>query len=84
MLLRRHIHAHPELSFQEVETQKYVLRELEGMGLRGAKIARTGVIARVGPESGPCIALRADMDALAVTESTGKQYPVRQLHEHAL
>lgn len=65
---RRHLHAHPELSFAEHETQSYVLRTLRELHLEAKPIARTGVICRVGPQFGPAIALRADMDALPVQE----------------
>lgn len=68
---RRHCHRHPELSFEETETQAFVLRELEKLGIQGTKVARTGVLARLGPKNGDAIALRADMDALPVTEATG-------------
>uniref|UniRef100_A0A7S4L9F0 Peptidase M20 dimerisation domain-containing protein n=1 Tax=Paramoeba aestuarina TaxID=180227 RepID=A0A7S4L9F0_9EUKA len=71
---RRHLHMHPELSFQEKETQEYILKELKNMGIEGKKIASTGVICRLGPSSGPAIALRADTDALPVLESNEVEY----------
>jgi amidohydrolase len=69
--IRRRIHQNPELSFEEVETQKLVLDELKGLGLRGKKAAGTGVVAVLGTGNAPSVALRADMDALPVTEMTG-------------
>lgn len=71
---RRHLHAHPELSFQERETQQYVLAVLSELGLSGRPIARTGVVCRVGPQQGPAIALRADLDALPLQEKTGLSF----------
>ena len=71
---RRHLHQHPELSFEEYETQAFVLRELAAMGIEGRKIAKTGVICRLGPSQGSAIALRADMDALPLQESGDESY----------
>jgi amidohydrolase len=70
---RRHLHAHPELSFQEFETAKYVASQLRSYGITEVieKVGRTGVVAiiRGGGGAGPCIALRADMDALPLQET---------------
>ncbi|MHB1501034.1 MAG: amidohydrolase [Candidatus Dormibacteria bacterium] len=70
---RRHIHAHPELGFQEHETAKYVtqvLREIGGLEI--SHPTKTSVLARLrGGGPGRVIALRADMDALPVAEETG-------------
>ena len=70
---RRHLHAHPELSFQEHETAKYVAAQLRSYGIAEVVegVGRTGVVALVrgGAGAGPCIALRADMDALPLQES---------------
>jgi len=70
---RRHLHAHPELSFQEFETAKYVALQLRSYGITEVieKVGRTGVVAiiRGGAGAGPCIALRADMDALPLQET---------------
>lgn len=73
---RRHLHQHPELSFEEWETQRLLLKELEKLpGVRLQKAAGTGVIADLvtNPE-GPWVALRADMDALPLTEVEGRPY----------
>jgi amidohydrolase len=68
---RRHIHQHPELSYQETETAKYIadaLRAMPGITVETG-IARTGVKAVLkGGKPGPVVALRADMDALPVQE----------------
>jgi amidohydrolase len=67
---RRHLHANPELGNREVETAKFVAERLRAMGLQPRTgIARTGVVALIeGGKPGPVVALRADMDALPVTE----------------
>jgi amidohydrolase len=67
---RRDIHQHPELSNREIRTADVVARHLRGLGLEvRTGVARTGVVAVLrGGKSGPVVALRADMDALPVTE----------------
>lgn len=67
---RRHVHQHPELSNREVETAAYVAAHLARLGLEvETGVARTGVVGTLrGGRPGPTVALRADMDALPVTE----------------
>ena len=69
---RRDIHEHPELSNREFRTGKLVAEHLKQLGLAvRAPIAHTGVVAVLkGARPGPVVALRADMDALPVTEQT--------------
>jgi amidohydrolase len=69
---RRDFHAHPELSNREVRTAARVAEHLEALGLEvRTGIAHTGVVGLlVGGRPGPVLALRADMDALPVTEQT--------------
>ena len=69
---RRDIHRNPELSNREVRTAKLVAEHLKRIGLEPETgIAKTGVVALLkGGRPGPTIALRADMDALPVTEKT--------------
>ena len=69
---RRDIHQHPELSNQEFRTAKLVAEHLHSLGIEvQEKIAHTGVVGILrGGKPGPVIALRADMDALPVTEMT--------------
>ncbi len=75
---RRDLHAHPELSWHERRTTDVVADRLEALGLRVTRLpasaaqgtrSGTGLIADLGDE-GPCVALRADLDALSVEDST--------------
>ncbi len=67
---RRHLHAHPELSFQEEETANFVYDILKTFaGLEVSRPTRTSVMARlIGSSPRPVLAVRADMDALPITE----------------
>ncbi|MCV7174135.1 amidohydrolase [Mycobacterium manitobense] len=72
---RRHIHAHPELGRQEFATTQFVATALADAGLNPKMLpGGTGLICDFGPETGPRIALRADMDALPMAERTGAPY----------
>ncbi|MBZ5858259.1 amidohydrolase [Flavihumibacter profundi] len=68
---RRHLHAHPELSFHEYETSAFVKKALDGMGVAWQPVANTGVVAIIKGDrpSDRVVALRADMDALPITEA---------------
>ena len=74
--LRTQIHRYPELGYEEYRTSDLVASTLEGLGVeirRGQ--AGTGVVGLItGDPTGPVVALRADMDALSVTEKTGAPY----------
>ncbi|KAK1285272.1 IAA-amino acid hydrolase ILR1-like 1 [Acorus calamus] len=68
--IRRRIHENPELGYEEFETAKLVMRELDELGIRYEyPVAVTGVVGYVGTGKPPFVALRADMDALAMQES---------------
>ncbi len=73
---RRHLHRYPELSFQEYETAAFVKARLDEMGIAWKSMATTGVMAVIKGEklSGEVIALRADMDALRITELNKVDY----------
>jgi hippurate hydrolase len=74
---RRHLHAHPELAFDCHETAAFVAARLREMGVDEIHqgIGRTGIVAIInGQGAGPTIGLRADMDALPITETTGADY----------
>jgi len=69
---RRHLHRHPELSNREFGTTKFIKEELKKLSLKLLKVSYpTGVIAELsGRHRGPTVAIRADIDALPVTEKT--------------
>ncbi len=69
---RRYFHEHPELSNREVNTGAYIASYLKSLGLEVKDhVARTGVVAILkGGKPGPVVALRADIDALPITERT--------------
>jgi amidohydrolase len=72
--LRRDLHAHPELSFEEHRTADVAARAVEALGYRVRRgVGRTGVVAELG-SGGPTVALRADMDALPIQESSDVGY----------
>ncbi len=73
--LRRHFHAHPELSGQEHQTAALVAGELRRYGWRVTEaVGKTGVLAEFGQSKGPFVGVRVDMDALPVEEQTDLEY----------
>ncbi|ADD42115.1 M20 metallopeptidase family protein [Stackebrandtia nassauensis] len=72
---RRHLHRHPELSFEEHDTARYIRRLLHDFGLEVSSPNETSAmgVLRTG-RPGAVVALRADIDALAVREDTGLEY----------
>ncbi len=75
--IRRHIHINPELSFEEFNTSDFIISKLEGMGIPYKKnIAKTGIVALIeGKEPHLKVTtLRADMDALPITEESNVEY----------
>ena len=74
--IRQHLHANPELSYQEFETSQFVQEHLRKLGISFTIMATTGVVGLIkgrNPES-RCIALRADMDALPILEENDIPY----------
>jgi amidohydrolase len=75
--VRRHIHAHPELSYQEFDTARLVAEKLTSFGLKPQEgVAKTGVVALIEGKnpSKKVIALRADLDALPIHEANNVSY----------
>jgi amidohydrolase len=73
---RRHLHANPELSFHETNTSAYVAGKLEELGLEYQRMADNGLVALIKGQktSDRVVALRADMDALPITEANNVPY----------
>ncbi|AQQ52405.1 M20 metallopeptidase family protein [Planococcus lenghuensis] len=74
---RRKLHRHPELSFQEVETARFITEELKkinGMHVQQGIGTATSVIGTLSAGEGPVIALRADIDALPIMETSEVEY----------
>lgn len=75
LALYKHLHSHPELSLQEKESAARMASELEKLGFEvTTKIGGHGVVGVVKNGDGPTVWVRADMDALPVTEQTGLPY----------
>jgi amidohydrolase len=73
--LYKHLHSHPELSFQEVQSAARVADELRKAGCEvTAGVGKNGVVGVMRNGAGPTLLLRADMDALPVKEQTGLPY----------
>jgi hippurate hydrolase len=74
--IRRHLHAHPELSYQEFGTATFVQQKLDEYGIAWTNMANTGVVGIIeGTDPGSrVVALRADMDALPILEENDVPY----------
>ncbi len=75
--VRRTIHSHPEMGFEEEQTSTLVRARLRDLGIPfKAGLAKTGVVAQIKGElgDGPCVLLRADMDALPIEERSGAPF----------
>jgi hippurate hydrolase len=74
--VRHHLHAYPELSYQEFETSKFIQEKLDEIGIPFSVMAQTGVIGLIEGKnpSKKVIALRADMDALPIREENKIEY----------
>lgn len=80
--IRRDIHKHPELGFEEQRTQRLVCKWLAQLGYEPRESAKTGVIADLHPQlhgQPPTVALRADLDCLPMVERT--ELPWRSVHD---
>ena len=72
---RRDLHENPELSGQEFETQKKIMKELDKLGITYKKAGNTSLIATLkGGKDGKTVALRGDIDALPVKEETDVEF----------
>ncbi|MBR3886317.1 MAG: amidohydrolase [Alistipes sp.] len=74
---RRHLHSHPELSFEEHSTAAFISEQLDALGIEHRPIAGTGILARIEGRRGNlkrCVVLRADIDALPLQELTGVEW----------
>ncbi|NLJ78327.1 MAG: amidohydrolase, partial [Tissierellia bacterium] len=73
--IRRDFHRHPELGFEEYRTQKKIIEYLKAMDIEYDIMATTGVIGTIrGKGDGRTVALRADMDALPMTDEKDVPY----------
>src|SRR5918993_2933041 len=74
--IRRHLHAHPELSFQEHNTSAFIKAQLDVLGISWKSVAGTGIEAIISGniKSEKVIALRADIDALPIQEKNTVEY----------
>ncbi|MFS0787570.1 amidohydrolase [Shouchella sp. 1P09AA] len=77
VMWRRHLHEHPELSFEEVETPLYIEKQLRKLGITDLTtgVGGRGIVARIkGTKPGKTIAFRADFDALPIEEENEVAY----------
>lgn len=77
---RRHLHANPELSFKETATCQYISERLTDAGIHFSRIAGTGILAKIEGcgNLDRAVVLRADIDALPVTERTALPFESRK------
>ena len=73
--IRREIHKYPEVMYEEVKTSKLIREKLDELGVEYKyPVAKTGILAQVGTGESPCVALRADMDALPIQEENDLEF----------
>lgn len=71
---RRDLHINPELGFEEHRTTQRIVEALVAGGLRPTLLPKTGVICDIGPDEGPTVALRADIDALPLQDESDSPF----------
>lgn len=71
---RHYLHKHPELSMHEFNTQQFIINKLELWKIPYQTIAKTGVLAIIEGQKGNCVLVRADIDALPITEENNIPY----------
>jgi hippurate hydrolase len=78
--VRRHIHKHPETSYDEHRCSEFIKEQLQSLGIEfTGGYGGTGIAAHIGGcGTGGCVGLRADMDALPITEGTGLPFASEQ------
>ena len=77
---RHHFHRHPELGFKEVETARYILDQIRDLDVDVQHpVAKTGIVVTMHNGDGPCVALRADMDALPIQETN--ELPFKSIND---
>jgi len=73
--IRHHLHKHPEISYKEENTAKLVEETLTKLGIKTHRLFKTGVVGLIeGAKPGKTVLLRADMDALEITEEADVEY----------
>lgn len=76
---RRNLHSNAEVGMDLPSTTKFIMEKLKSFGYKPKQIINSGVVATIGNGNGPCILLRADMDALPMTEESGLKFCSRNL-----
>lgn len=80
---RRYLHAHPECGYELTKTCAFVMKELQSYGYEPVYLCESGIVATVGKTNGKTILLRADMDALPLTETTDLPFCATNGNAHA-
>ena len=81
---RRRLHSCPETGAKLPNTKEYVIKRLTDMGYKPREICESGIVAEIsGKNSGKCVLLRADMDALKISEATELDFKSQNGNMHA-
>ncbi|MBQ7820973.1 MAG: amidohydrolase [Clostridia bacterium] len=81
--IRRYLHSHPGVGFDIADTAAFVARELEDIGMSPRKCGRAGITALLGNNNRHTVLLRADMDALDISEDSQEPFASQNGHMHA-